>query len=342
MDSTIEIPIPLSSTTDLYSAMAQRPKAISSGPAASSFEAGGRYYSPVTYYWPDYYRGEGSQWNKVLRFGRDLGIVILNRDSGNWEAFDRDFEVQAKLAKAAGARKAIFYVKTQYGAAGNPAKWGGGVPNAEKFTHEYILQQIAFAKKHYGALCEGVFLDEFINGWGDHAARLEWYKGLVDAIRSKYGKGFFVVGNCGSNCSPEVLGLDVDVFMSYESTAEKYLNPPEDSPIHPAHMAEQPGTRFWHVVHDVTTENYQAVFAQAERFGVGHLYITDGRLVMGAGGQWDPEVNPYAVAPGDWITDILKSWLRGILEPRLAIASFQARLDALTVKVEELAKRVAG
>lgn len=335
MGNTNVIPIPLSSTEDLYTITARRPASATTVATMPSFEPGGRYYSPVTYYWPDYYNGDRSQWSKVLRFGRDLGIVILNRNSGDWETFDKDFETQAKLAKAAGARKAIFYVKTQYGAAGDPSKWGVGVPNAEKFTHEYILQQIAFAKKHYGALCEGVFLDEFINGWGDHGPRLEWYRGLVDAIRSKYGKDFFVVGNCGSNCSPGVLGLDVDVFMSYESTAEGYLNPPEDSPIHPAHMAEQPGTRFWHVVHDVTRENYQAVFEQAERFGVGHLYITDGKLVMGAGGQWDPEVNPYAVAPGDWITDMLRSWLKGVLEIRLAVAELQSRLEALRSEIAD-------
>lgn len=294
------------------------------------FTIGSKYYSPVTYYWPDYYNGERSQWNKVLRFGSDLGIVILNRNSGDWETFDQDFLTQAKLAKGAGAKRTIFYVKTQYGVAGNPTQWDVGVtPNPEKFTHEYILQQLAYCKKHYGEVFEGVFLDEFINGWGEHEERISWYKGLVDAIRAEYGPSFTIVGNCGSNCSEGILELDVDVFMSYESTAEKYLRDDPHAPIHPSHMAQHPGTRFWHVVHDVTTENYQQVFDKAEGLGIGHLYITDGRLVMGAGGQWEPEVNPYAVAPGQWITDLLKPWLRGILDTRLLIESLVRRVERL-------------
>lgn len=295
----------------------------------SPFKTGGRYYSPVTYYWPDYYNGERSQWNKVLKFGENLGIVILNRNSGDWEVFDQDFLTQAKLAKGAGAKRTIFYVKTQYGAAGNPAEWGQNVPNASKFTKEYILQQLAYCKRHYGDVFEGVFLDEFINGWGSHEVRIPWYRELVDAIRAEYGPDFTIVGNCGSNCNQGVLDLDVDVFMSYEYTAEQYLNPPENSPIHPNHMAQYPGTRFWHVIHDVTEENYQAVFSKAEELGIGHLYITDGRLVMGAGGQWEPEVNPYAVAPSQWIADLLKPWLKGFLDTRLMTENLATRVEEL-------------
>lgn len=305
----------------------------------SPFKTGGRYYSPVTYYWPDYYNGEKSQWNKVLRFGENLGIVILNRNSGDWADFDQDFLTQAKLAKGAGAKRTIFYVKTQYGAAGNPAEWGQGVPNAEKFTKEYILQQLAYCKKHYADVFQGVFLDEFINGWGAHEERIPWYKELVDSIRSECGPDFTIVGNCGSNCNQGVLDLDVDVFMSYEYTAEKYLNPDPSTPIHPAHMAQYPGTRFWHVIHDVTPENYQQVFAKAEELGIGHLYITDGKLVMGEGGQWVPEVNPYAVAPSQWIADLLTPWLKGFLDTRLLAEKLSAQVKALEDQVADIIAR---
>lgn len=293
----------------------------------SPFTAGARYYSPVTYYWPDYYKGAESQWAKVLRFGENLGIVVMNRNSGDWEAYDKDFHTQAQLAKGAGVKRTIYYVKTQYGAAGNPGVWGAGVPDAAKYTKEHILAQLEYCKTHYPDTFEGVFLDEFINGWGDQEQRLSWYKELVDAIRARFGKGFLIVGNCGSNCSEDILALDVDVFMSFESTAAKYLEDAPEAPIHPAHMAKHPGTRFWHVVHDVTAENYQQVFAKAEELGIGHLYITDGQLVMGEGGQWQPDVNPYAVAPSQWIADLLTPWLRGVLDTRLL--------------AEELAKRVA-
>ncbi|HCN40203.1 MAG TPA: hypothetical protein DIS77_07915 [Rothia sp.] len=310
--------------TELVEALAQF-----TPPETSPFTAGARYYSPVTYYWPDYYKGAESQWGKVLRFGENLGIVVMNRNSGEWTTYDKDFHTQAQLAKGAGAKRAVYYVKTQYGAAANPQKWGVGVPDAAKYTKEYILGQLEYCATHYPDTFEGVFLDEFINGWGTQSERLPWYKDLVDAIRARFGKGFLIVGNCGSNCSEEVLALDVDVYMSFESTAATYLADNPASPIHPAHMAKHPGTRFWHVVHDVTPDNYQQVFAKAESMGIGHLYITDGKLVMGEGGQWQPDVNPYAVAPSQWIADLLRPWLRGVLDTRLLAEALANRVATL-------------
>ena len=297
----------------------------------SPFKAGSRYYSPVTYYWPDYYKNELSQWSKVLKFGDSLGIVILNRNSGDWESYDQDFHTQGQLAKGAGAKRSIFYVKTQYGAAGNPEEWGVGVPNADKYTKEYIIQELDYCRTHYPDIFDGVFLDEFINGWGHQEERVSWYKDLVDTIRARYGSQFLIVGNCGSNCSEAVLALDVDVFMSYESTADKYLHEDTSSPIHPAHMAKHPGTRFWHVVHDVTKENYLQVFEKAESLGIGHLYITDGKLVMGEGGQWQPDVNPYAVAPSQWIEDVFTPWVKGVLDTRILAENLNERVANLEV-----------
>lgn len=310
--------------------LATRVAAVESSPgSASPFTAGARYYSPVTYYWPDYYKGAGSQWGKVLRFGENLGIVVMNRNSGDWAEYDQDFHTQAQLAKGAGAKRTVYYVKTQYGAAGNPGAWGAGVPDADKYTKEHILAQLEYCATHYPDTFEGVFLDEFINGWGAQSERLPWYEDLVDAIRARFGKGFLIVGNCGANCSEDVLALDVDVYMSFESTATAYLADDPASPIHPAHMAKHAGTRFWHVVHDVTPENYQQVFAKAEELGIGHLYITDGKLVMGEGGQWQPDVNPYAVAPSQWIADLLAPWLRGVLDTRLLAEALANRVVAL-------------
>ena len=48
------------------------------------FKNGARYYSPVTYYWPDYYQdgkpGQFSKWAQTLKFRDNLGYVILNRN----------------------------------------------------------------------------------------------------------------------------------------------------------------------------------------------------------------------------------------------------------------------
>lgn len=293
------------------------------------FKTSGRYYSPVTYYWPDFYRGKDSQWSKILRFGENLGIVILNRYSGEWSAYDPDFHTQGRLAKEAGVKRTIFYVKTQYGAAGNPSRWGTDVPDPWKYSKEYILSQLDYCKKYYPDVFEGVFLDEFINGWSHQAERVYWYKELVDSIRARFGPDFLIVGNCGTNCTTAVLDLDVDVFMSFETTAEKYLNEDPNWPIHPDHMAQYSGSRFWHVIHDVTEENYHQVFEKAERLGIGHLYITDGRLEMDDRGQWEPAVNPYEVAPSQWIANLLMPWLQGMLDTRLLVERIARRLHVV-------------
>lgn len=301
----------------------------------SPFEIGRKYYSPVTYYWPDFYKDEDSddstvsEWGKALRAGPDLGIVILNKSSGTWDVYDKDFDDQGKRAKAAGAKRVIFYVKTQYGAAGNPA-WQAGVPNPDKFTKEHILGQLRNIKRDYGNLAEGVFLDEFINGWGDQAARVEWYRDLVNAIRAEFGRAFLIAGNPGANVSPDVLALDVDVFMSFEQDAKKYLET-DAKQIHTADMAKYPSTRFWHVIHGVNKANYRAVFAKAESLGVSHLYVTDGVLVEDPehGGQWEPVGNPYEKGPGKTIVTLTSEWLRGLtgVSNRLAVLEAKPEPD---------------
>lgn len=291
------------------------------------FENGKKYYSPITYYWPDWYNGDRSQWSKILTFGKDLGIVILNRYSGDWEQFDQDFKTQGDLARASGVQRIIYYIKTQYGAAADPGRFPD-VPNADKFTKEYILAQIAYCKKHYPENFGGVFLDEFISADDGDIDRLGWYKDLVDSIRAVYGHEILLVGNVGRKLEEPLLDLDVDTFMVYESYAETYLSTPA-SEIYPAHYAGQPSYRFWHVIHDVTEANYKQVFAKADSLNVGHLYITDSPLVTGEGGQWSPDVNPYKIAPAEWVLKLVNPWLRGILDTTLLATATAERMEVL-------------
>ena len=287
----------------------------------SPFRRGARYYSPASYWWPDFYLDQDdnpdthSKWGQLLTMGDALGIVVLNRNSGDWSTFDKDFKEQGERALSAGARRCVFYIKTQYAVATLPEgdKAREGVPDAGKYTKEYILSQVKNAHDQYPGVCQGVFLDETINGWGEQASRVPFYQDLVAEIRRLYGKQFFIVCNAGSNISEAMVALDVDVYMTYEGTAEKFLKDDPASPLMPAHMASQPSIRWWAVVHDTTQENYQQVFARAESLGYGHLYVTDGKLVMGQGGQWNPDVNPYQNPPSSWIQALLVPWIKGYL-----------------------------
>lgn len=290
------------------------------------FKNGARYYSPVTYYWPDYYQdgkpGQFSKWAQTLKFRDNLGYVILNRNSGDWEAQEVDFQKQGELALGAGAKKVLFYIKTQYGAAINPdAEDNRGVPNAAKFTKEYILEQLKRAKHWYGDLVQGVFLDEVINGWDARKDRLPWYKDLIDTIRRENGLDFVIAINTGSNISQAVCDLDFDVCMMFEGTAAKFLEENPTSPILPDHMKAYPSTRWWAVVHSVTSENYQKVFDKADNLAISHLYVTDGFLVEDPqnGGQWHPVGNPYENPPGAEIRELIIPWLKGYLKLKLKV-----------------------
>lgn len=290
------------------------------------FKNGARYYSPVTYYWPDYYQdgkpGQFSKWAQTLKFRDNLGYVILNRNSGDWEAQELDFQKQGELALGAGAKKLLFYIKTQYGAAIHPdAEENRGIPNAAKFTKEYILEQLKRAKRWYGDLVQGVFLDEVINGWDARKDRLPWYKDLIDTIRRENGLDFVIAINTGSNISQEVCNLDFDVCMMFEGTAKKFLEEDPTSPILPDHMKAYPSTRWWAVVHSVTSENYQKVFDKADNLAISHLYVTDGFLVEDPqnGGQWHPIGNPYENPPGAEIRELIIPWLKGYLKLKLKV-----------------------
>lgn len=290
------------------------------------FKNGTRYYSPVTYYWPDYYQdgkpGQFSKWAQTLKFRDNLGYVILNRNSGDWEAQEVDFQKQGELALGAGAKKVLFYIKTQYGAAINPdAEANRGIPNAAKFTKEYILEQLKRAKQWYGDLVQGVFLDEVINGWDARKDRIPWYKDLIDTIRRENGIDFVIAINTGSNISQEVCDLDFDVCMMFEGTAAKFLEENPTSPILPDHMKAYPSTRWWAVVHSVTSENYQKVFDKADNLAISHLYVTDGFLVEDPqnGGQWHPIGNPYENPPGAEIRELIIPWLKGYLKLKLKV-----------------------
>ena len=299
------------------------------------FRSGERYSSPVTYYWPDYYdEAKGtSKWAKALKAAGTLGIVILNKDSGNWDEKNEDFGKQASRALAAGARRAVFYVKTQYGVASLPSDdtARNGVPNPDKYTKEYILGQIAKFTEQYGDVAQGVFLDETINGWGAQAGRVQWYKDLIAAIREQYGQNFYIVVNAGSNMSPEMCALDFDTAMMFEQDAGKFLNEDANAPVLPDHMRSYPSEKWWAVIHGVTKDNYRRVFEKLDTLPIGHAYITDGVLAEDPdrGGQWEPVGNPYANPPSEQLIKLTSSWIRGTLGLALEVEDLKAQVEAL-------------
>ena len=292
---------------------------------------GQRNISMVTYYWPDYYNrdqpGKVSQWDKTLLFGDTLGIVILNKSSGNWgDKVDNDFLTQGKLAEAAGAKYVAFYIQTRYGANSEfatPAYFERIRKNlnvsaeaVREDTEEAILAQVrnlvTLYKVQGGIRKFAIFLDEVPNGWDDEQkAIMPYYKRLYGKIKEIAGQDTLVIINPGSNTRPEMMDA-CDIALTYESNAQKYIDA-KVTDIHPRHYDGIPSWRFWHVVHGVTKDNVDAVFAKADKAGIGHLYATDRTFAVGNGSEDEPDQNPYDKAPAEWVADRAKAWIGGVL-----------------------------
>lgn len=292
---------------------------------------GQRNISMVTYYWPDYYNrdqpGKTSQWDKALQFGDTLGIVILNKSSGNWgDKVDPDFLTQGKLAEAAGAKYVAFYLQTRYGANSEfatPAYFERIRKNlnvsaeaVREDTEEAILAQVRNVVQWYkvqGGLRKfAIFLDEVVNGWDDEQkAIMPYYKRLYGKIKEIAGADTLVIINPGSNTRPEMMDA-CDIALTYESNAQKYIDA-KVTDIHPRHYDGMQPWRFWHVVHGITKDNVDAVFAKADKAGIGHLYATDRTFAVGNGSEDEPDQNPYDKAPSEWVADRAKAWINNVL-----------------------------
>lgn len=292
---------------------------------------GQRNISMVTYYWPDYYNrdqpGKVSQWDKTLLFGDTLGIVILNKSSGNWgDKVDNDFLTQGKLAEAAGAKYVAFYLQTRYGANSEfatPAYFERIRKNlnvsaeaVREDTEEAILAQVrnlvAWYKNGGGLRKFAIFLDEVVNGWDEEQkAIMPYYKRLYGKIKEIAGQDTLVIINPGSNTRPEMMDA-CDIALTYESNAQKYIDA-KVTDIHPRHYDGIPSWRFWHVVHGITKDNVDAVFAKADKAGIGHLYATDRTFAVGNGSEDEPDQNPYDKAPAEWVADRAKAWINNVL-----------------------------
>lgn len=249
---------------------------------------GTKSISPVTYYWADWYDGDHSQWKKILTPGSALGFVILNISSGSGDAKQEDWVEQARRAKNSGAQ-VLGYVRTTFG----------------KRPKEEVLLEIQNHIDWYGV--DGVFLDEAVNGWSsEQKPYIPYYQDLFDTLKAKYGSEFWVVNNPGSNTVEEMIST-ADVLMTYEQSAQNYLH--NEFAITPEFYLKYPSSKFWHVVHDVTQDNYREVMEKADREHCAHVYLTDLSFVPSDDPQ-TPTVNPYANAPSSWLLDLQVAWAR--------------------------------
>lgn len=289
-----------------------------------------RNISATSYWWPDFWNEntqKGSEWRKLLNTGSSLGIVVLDKASGEWgDDVDDNFLKQGMLAEAAGAKWCAFYLSSRFGAMAEEAdaayreevrkNLNVTIDKVERATFDRIVQQakniVAWYKGEDKIKKVAIFIDEAPNGWSDRQKKvIPWYKRLYLHLKQELGQDVLIVINPGSNTVPEMMDA-CDVAITYESSASKYIDP-ETKFIHPDHYKTMPAWRFWHVIHGVTKDNIDAVFATAEKFNIGNLYATDQKFSVGTGSEDEPEENPYDYAPSDWVVQDTKSWVKGVL-----------------------------
>ena len=248
---------------------------------ASFFEDRKRYWAPITYWWADFWNANGN-WARTLTDPDVLGPLLINVGNGAGSAVDQDWLRQVKIARARGG-KIMGYVSTMYG----------------QRSRADILADVDKHVRFYGV--DGIFLDEMTNGIGDGAKYVAAYRDLYLTLKRLYGQAFWVVGNPGTSTTVDVLSC-ADTVMVYESDAAYYLNPTWD--IHPSYYADYPSTKFWHVVHTVTSrEQALAVLKAASKLRPAFFYMTDLRFDAGAS-------NPYATPPAQWLIDLQIQWAR--------------------------------
>lgn len=300
------------------------------GVGDKSYGFADRNISATSYWWPDFWNEnmqKGSEWRKLLNTGSSLGVVVLDKASGEWgDAVDDNFLKQGMLAEAAGAKWCAFYLSSRFGAMAEEADAAYReevrknlkvtMDKVERATFDRIVQQakniVAWYKGEDKIKKVAIFIDEAPNGWSDSQKKVvPWYKRLYLRLKQELGQDVLIVINPGSNTIPEMMDA-CDVAITYESSASKYIDP-ETKFIHPDHYKTMPAWRFWHVIHGVTKDNIGAVFAAAEKFNIGHLYATDQKFSVGSGSEDEPEENPYDHAPSDWVIQDTKSWVKGVL-----------------------------
>ena len=209
--------------------------------------AGERRISPISYWYPDYQKAD-SKWNQAVTIDDNIGFVIINIDSGKGDVQPEHIE-QAKRAKAVGA-SVLIYLPTGYG----------------NFDADDLRGRYTRYKGAMEGLIDGVFFDETINGYSEQASLIPKYKELYKVIKKQAGADTTIVANPGSNVVEELLD-SADVFMNFESSADKYL----ERDITPDYCKRENSTKFWHCIYNVTKDNYKQVLAKADKEHVGHI-----------------------------------------------------------------------
>lgn len=198
-----------------------------------------------SYFWPDCANNSNCYWNQLNQAVPKVGLTVINPDSGVGRSADPAFVKAVQGQKAAGGT-VIGYVYTSYGARSASAI-------KSEIDNYYNWYQV-----------DGIFFDE---GYANDCAKMTYYQGLSQYVKSKGGKGLTVV-NYGGN-TQECYVNSSDILLTFESDYQAYLN------WRPASwQANYPTNRFWHLVYGVTQGNLLNTMNLTKKNRAGWVYVT--------------------------------------------------------------------
>ena len=205
-----------------------------------------------SYFWVTWYNpstGDKS-WERMQAAVPTQEFAIINPSSGPDEATGQqtDWVHQMTDAHAAGL-KVVGYVKTGY---------TGKTAAAAK--HEIDLYYTWYD-------VDGIIFDEVSFEAGTKQA---YYADLYAYVKAKSTRSRTVIINPGIPGIDEAVHGGGDIVMNYEGPPSSYA-----SASFPAWVANYPSTRFWHCVHDVTSEAQRdTLIGQMRANNAGYVYLT--------------------------------------------------------------------
>lgn len=239
----------------------------------------------MSYWW-----ATDPKWETLIKNIDVSGPIIINPRSGFGDKVEPDFVNLVRRIRGHN-KPMVGYVRTIKGTR----------------SKESILAEIDKYQKAYKL--DGVFLDEMVNGWSpEEAKKMPFYKDLYREIKRRYGNGFLVVGNPGTNTRPEMLEA-ADMLMSFEKNVNEYMND-KNVPVTTDAYRRQSPIRFIHVAHNANERLADQMLAKASRENVSFIYVTDDTF-SGVPGSESPSNNPYDQLPSRALQERTLRWIRG-------------------------------
>jgi hypothetical protein len=213
------------------------------------------------------YFDPGAAWIQVEHSTPQVGLAILNPDSGPGAGPDPDFANQVRQTTASGIPM-IGYVDTAYAGTNDSSR-----------TLAAVEQDILHYYQWYPGI-SGIFVDEVTT---DCAHMLSYYQPLYRFIKAKDGQANVVLdpGSTTAECYLQFAG---DIIVEYEDTYAQY-----NEWTSAGWESKYPATRFWHIIYDTKQRDVLPALQLAQSRHVGWIYITDNTLP-----------DPFASLPTYW------------------------------------------